>query len=128
MQWSAGPGAGFTPPGVEPWLPLGDAGACNVDDQRSDPGSVLALCRDLITQRRERSDLHDPAMRFLDAPEGVLAWRRGSGTTVALNLSDEGATVDGAGIVGIATRRDREGERVDGRLTLEPWEGVVVYE
>src|SRR3712207_216353 len=48
MQWSAEPGAGFTTPEARPWLPLGDAGACNVADQRSDPGSVLHLVRDLI--------------------------------------------------------------------------------
>ena len=45
MPWSSDPGGGFTDPGVKPWLPLGDVGACNVETQRSDPSSVLALTR-----------------------------------------------------------------------------------
>ena len=40
MPWSAAPGAGFTDAGVEPWLPFGDLAACNVHDQRRDPGSI----------------------------------------------------------------------------------------
>jgi alpha-glucosidase len=123
MQWSAGPGAGFTDPGVEPWLPLGDASVCNVEAQRSDPGSVLSFCHDLIALRREMRDLRAGAMRFLDAPDGVLGWRRGERTTVALNLSDVAATVETAGgVVRAGTRREREGERVERRLALEPWE------
>ena len=37
MPWSPRPGAGFTAPNVEPWLPFGDIAACNVEDQRRDP-------------------------------------------------------------------------------------------
>jgi hypothetical protein len=68
-------------------------------------------------------------MRFLDAPDDVLAWRRGERATVALNLSDSAGTVETPrGVVRAGTLREREGERVDGRLALEPWEGVVLYE
>ena len=31
MHWSGEPGAGFSAPGVEPWLPYGDYAACNVE-------------------------------------------------------------------------------------------------
>jgi len=129
MQWSARPGAGFTDPGVVPWLPLGDASGCNVEAQRSDPGSVLSFCRDLIALRREAPDRQGGAMRFLDAPENVLAWRRGERVTVALNLSDTADTVETVrGVIRAGTRREREGERVERRLALEPWEGAVLYE
>jgi alpha-glucosidase len=129
MQWSAGPGAGFTAPGVDPWLPLGDAASCNVESQRADPRSALAFCRDLIVLRRAEPDLRGGTMRFLDAPDGVLAWRRGRKTTVALNLRDAAALVETApASIKAGTRPDRVGERVDGRLSLEPWEGVVLYE
>src|SRR5207249_2156317 len=82
MPWSHGSGAGFTTPGVEPWLPLGDLGR-NVAAQRADPGSTLNLCRDLIALRRRTPDLHAGAYTTLEAPEGAWAWRRGDSTCVA---------------------------------------------
>ena len=127
MQWTAEPGAGFTAAGVEPWLPIGDAAARNVADQRADPGSVLHLVRDLIALRRTSADLTRGTYATLPAPDGAWAWRRGEGLAVALNLSGERVEVDiGEGAVAISTSRARDRERVDGPLALESWEGVVV--
>jgi len=130
MQWSAGPGAGFTSRGPTTWLPCGDAVACNVEAQRSDAGSPLNLCRDLIGVRRDSPDLLVGEMRFVDSPAAsVLAWRRGERTTVAINLSDSPAALqDVGGRVRLGTRRERDGEWVEGRLELGPWEGAVLYE
>jgi alpha-glucosidase len=126
MPWSAAPGAGFTAPGVEPWLPFGDLSA-NVAEQRADPGSVLILVRDVIALRRSSEDLRSGAYAQLDAPEGAWAYRRGDATTVALNLSDAPVTIAGPrGRVAIGTDRARDGEAVDGALVLAPWEGAVV--
>jgi alpha-glucosidase len=121
MQWTGGPGAGFTD-GAEPWLPFADGRS--VAAQRDDPGSVLRLVRDLIALRRERDDLHDGVYATLPAPGGAWAWRRGERTAVALNLSAAGATVDVAGTVLVGTDRSRDGQRFDGRLG--PFEGVVL--
>jgi alpha-glucosidase len=128
MQWSAEPGAGFTADGATPtWLPLGDAAAHNVSDQRADPGSALHLVRDLIALRRERADLRGGSYETLPAPDGAWAWRRGDGTAAAVNLSDRGATVEGLeGTVLVATDRARDGEPVTGALRLGPWDGAVV--
>ena len=127
MQWTPAPGAGFTPDGARPWLPLGDVRASNVADQRADRGSVLHLVRDLIALRRERPDLQRGGYRTLPAPAGAWAWRRGSDTAVAINLSDGEAVVEGLdGAVAIATDRSRDGERVSGALALGPWSGAVV--
>ena len=44
-----------------------------------------------------------------------------------VNLSEDATTLDGIhGHVLIGTDRARDGERVDGTLALEPWDGVVV--
>ncbi len=127
MHWDGGPGAGFTRPGVEPWLPLGDAAACNVEDQRADRGSMLWLAHDLIALRRD-PEAQGTRTDWIPAPPGVLAWRRGD-AAVALNLSDDPAVVEGLdGRVRVGTRRERDGEQVSGSLRLEPWEGVVLYE
>ena len=82
------PGGGFTDAGVEPWLPFGDVavqrrgparrpGLVPLADPR--PHRVCATrsptCAPARTQRSTR-------------PTGVLAYRRGERTLVALNLGD----------------------------------------
>ena len=128
MPWTPGPVGGFTAPGVEPWLPVGDL-AVTVEGQRADPGSVLHLCRDLIALRRERGELATGAWAPIQTEEPVWAWRRGGRTLVVANLSDERAEMDvGDGTVLLASRRERDGERVAGRLALDPWDALVVAE
>jgi alpha-glucosidase len=131
MPWRPGPGGGFTEPGTRPWLPLGDTTADTVEDERSDPGSVLSLARDLIALRRSRADLRTGGYAPLSTPPGVWAWRRGvgreAGLVVVLNLSDEEATVEGIeGRILVATDRGRDGESAGGGLSLAPWEGLIV--
>ncbi|TMK16707.1 MAG: DUF3459 domain-containing protein, partial [Actinobacteria bacterium] len=129
MRWTASPGAGFTRPDVEAWLPLGPAETCNVDDQRADRSSTLWFCRDLIALRRSSSDLREGPQMWSDPPTGVLAFRRGERTVIAINLSDQPTQVrEARGAIAICTSRDRDGERVEAGLTLGPWEGAVVYE
>ncbi|MGC3999402.1 MAG: alpha-amylase family glycosyl hydrolase [Anaeromyxobacter sp.] len=53
MAWDPGPLAGFTAPGVKPWLPLhADHATRNVEAQREDPAGMLALTRRLLEARR----------------------------------------------------------------------------
>jgi glycosidase len=125
MQWTAR--GGFSETDVEPWLPIGDANACNVADQREDPASVLHLCRDLIAIRRDRADLHSGSYEALDAPDGIWAWRRGEATTVILNHREVPTDVPTSpATVLIGTDRGRDGQRVEEILRLEPWEAVVL--
>jgi alpha-glucosidase len=126
MQWRPGPGAGFTPDGARPWLPLGDADRSSVAAQREDAGSTLRLVRDLIALRRERADLRDGGYATLPAPAGAWAWRRGGGTVVALNLSGAPVAVAARGTVLTATDRARDGETAGGSLELAPWSGAVI--
>ena len=77
--------------------------------------------------RRAQPDLRAGAYETLAAPQGAWAWRRGEGHAVALNLSDTEVTVGGlAGRIVIATDRARDGEAVDGSLTLGAWQGAVI--
>ncbi len=124
MVWRDEPGAGFTTPHVEPWLPIGPTDR-NVADQRRDPDSILTLTRDLIALRRHRGLLAG-AYEPLDAPPGVWAFRRGGGALVALNLGDRPATIEGVeGAIAICTDRARDGEVVSGGLELGARQGVV---
>ncbi len=127
MPWRHGPGAGFTGPDVEPWLPLGDPALGTVEEQRADPGSVLTLVRDLLALRRDTPDLSGGAYRSL-APSGdVWAWSRGDRVVVAANMGTAETRLDGfTGRVLIGTDRRRDGEALEGSLVLGGWEAVVV--
>ena len=122
MRWTGEPGAGFSD--AEPWLPLGDL-AINVEAQDADPRSMLALHRALLELRRSREDLLRGAYATLTA-SGVLAYRRGEKTAVALNLSEEPRTVALTGEILLSTGLDRAGERVAGELALAPGEGAIL--
>jgi alpha-glucosidase len=127
MPWRAGPGGGFTEPGVTPWLPLGEPATGSVDRQRQDPGSILTLTRDLITLRKQTPDLRAGSYTTLPAPDGVWAWRRGSRFVVVVNLTASDATLSNiAGRVRIATDRARDGQTISGSLTVRDWEGLVI--
>jgi alpha-glucosidase len=127
MPWRDAPGGGFTDPDVRPWLPLSPTAECNVETQRQDPASVLALTRDLISLRRQSPDLYLGSYATMAAPEGVWAWRRGDHFAVILNLQDDPATLDGVGgQVRIGTDRRRDGESVGETVTVQGWEGLVI--
>jgi alpha-glucosidase len=127
MQWRDVENGGFTDPGVTPWLPLGDTAACNVEAQRAEAGSILTFTHDLLALRKARADLHSGAYATLAAPAGAWAWRRGEGTTIVVNLSDDDVTIDGlSGSVTFATDRSRAGEAVSGAIAVPAWHGVVV--
>jgi alpha-glucosidase len=78
--WDESPGAGFST--AEPWLDPVVSPDGPVSVQAGNPRSILNLYRELIALRRE---LHGP-LRFLDAPAEALAYARGDGHVVALNL------------------------------------------
>jgi alpha-glucosidase len=127
MHWTSD--GGFSSADVEPWLPMGDAAARNVADQREDPSSILHLCRDLIGLRRDREDLRSGSYEGLESPAGIWAWRRGAATTVAVNHGDAAAMLSvGPATVLIGTDRGRDGERAAELLRLDPWEAVVLDE
>jgi glycosidase len=127
MPWRDAPGGGFTDPGVRPWLPVGDKSGCNVERLKSDDGSILTLCRDLIAFRRKFPGLPTGAYRSVAAPDGVFAFTRADRLLVALNLSDRAATLDGVrGTIRMCTDRRREGDNSGGSLALPEWEGVIV--
>ena len=79
MPWRGGAGAGFTPPGTTPWLPIGDNDAINVEIQRDDPGSILTFCRSLLALRRQREELRRGTYELLESPGRCLGLPEGDG-------------------------------------------------
>ena len=91
MPWTRG--GGWT----DPWLPFGGTSR-NVEDQRDDPGSILNFVREAIARRRSSPDLLGGRYEPLPTPPGVWAYRRGDSTTVAINLADEPASLEGGSL------------------------------
>ncbi|NBE53350.1 glycoside hydrolase family 13 protein [Streptomyces boluensis] len=77
IPWTVeGSSYGFGPGGS--WLPQPDGwGELSVEAQTGDPGSTLELYRAALAARRARQGLGaGESVEWLDAPEGVLAFRR----------------------------------------------------
>jgi alpha-glucosidase len=94
MPWNDGAGAGFSD--ATPWLPIPDAHrARDVASQDADPGSTLNQVREFLHWRRRQPALQSGGIRFLDAPEPVLAFVRdapGQSLLAVFNLSPKPAT------------------------------------
>ncbi len=88
MPWNATGHAGFST--AEPWLPLNpDWPTRNVLAQTGEPGSILALHRDLLNLRRKHAALAIGDFRLIEATGDVLAYERRHGDeriVMALNL------------------------------------------
>ncbi|MFF9915559.1 glycoside hydrolase family 13 protein [Streptomyces sp. NPDC013457] len=85
---------GFSPAGTEsePWLPQPPAWKDHtVAAESGDPDSVLELYRTALEIRRTEPALGDGGLDWLPAPDGVLAFTRGSGFACAVNFSESPA-------------------------------------
>src|SRR5690606_1940694 len=94
MQWNAGGNAGFT--SGKPWLPLApDFARCNVEEEKRDPASFLALYRRLLQLRRAEPALAVGGYQPLSSPDDMFVYlRRHQGTAflVLINFASEPRT------------------------------------
>jgi alpha-glucosidase len=135
MLWVSAPNAGFTPPDATPWLPLQkDWEAENAAAQSQQPKSMLALYRKLLALRRQHDTLHSGAIADVETEGSVLRYRRvglpdGESTDfqVLLNMGTEVTTAQcAAGTVVLTTLLDGEGSKVEGVVTIEGGEGLLI--
>ena len=135
MLWVNAPNAGFTAPDATPWLPIeSEWPTKNAAVQRGDSKSMLTLYRKLLALRRQHDTLHAGAIADVSAEGGVLRYRRvalpdGESTDfqVLLNLGTAIATVRCApGTVVLTTLLDGAGAHVDGEVTIEAGEGLLI--
>ncbi|WP_033328747.1 glycoside hydrolase family 13 protein [Streptomyces yerevanensis] len=83
---------GFSPTDAssEPWLPQpANWSERSVQAQTGDETSMLELYRTALRLRRDNPALGDGTMTWLEAPAGVLAFRREPGFACIVNLSTE---------------------------------------
>jgi alpha-glucosidase len=91
LPWDGdGPPFGFSPAGAtaEPWLPQPPSWrGLTAEAQERRPDSMLSLYRKALRIRRAESALGAGSLRWLEAPDGVLAFARGDRFACVLNLS-----------------------------------------
>ncbi|WP_432138000.1 MULTISPECIES: glycoside hydrolase family 13 protein [unclassified Streptomyces] len=83
---------GFSPEDASaaPWLPQpADWAERTVEAQTGDATSMLELYRGALRLRREHPALGDGDLAWIDAPRGVLVFRRDPGFICVVNLSTE---------------------------------------
>jgi alpha-glucosidase len=117
LPWDGTPEHGWGT--TDPWLPWPpDAGVRNVEALRADDGSILHLYRRLLAARRSSSALRTGDLEMIEAPDGVVAWRRwgdDGARVVAVNMGAD-ASLDIAGTVVVASDGRGEGEPFAGKL------------
>ena len=102
IPWDDSPGCGWP---ADPWLPFApDAAALSVARQSGDPASMLEHYRRLLRLRRTEPVLSVGRVEILDAPDGVLRYRRwldeppggaAAELEVLVNFTDEPVEVPG---------------------------------
>jgi alpha-glucosidase len=134
MQWNGGPNAGFSPPGVETWLPMAeDATSINVTVENEDPRSMLSLTRALLRLRRDEKALHAGSYQPVAAGDDdcfvYLRQAQDRRFLIALNFSGEPKTLRTPfehGELLISTRMDRSRPQKLDEFELRPNEGWLV--
>jgi len=129
VPWDATPGHGWA---VDPWLPFPpEADRRNVAAMRDDPASIAHLYRDLLALRRAEGELQLGELSFVElraerGPEDAadaLAYRRGDGWLVVINLGDDPVALGEEVTVAVTSREGaaRAGSTtavVEGRTAL----------
>ena len=115
MPWSgSSPPFGFSPNGVQPWLPQPESwAALTVEAESSDEGSTLSLYRSALRLRRGLDGLAGAPLVWLASSEDVLDFERANVMRCIVNLGDRPVDLGGTEVLLSSV------PVVDGRLTVD---------
>lgn len=126
MQWEHTPGAGFTNKRTRPWLPFGDYYKFNVFSQISDPSSILFFVRRLLKLRNSNKVLQLGKYKEVEITDTLWRFQRGGTVDVILNFANEPQTFKLRGNILLSTVPDHKSRWVEGSITLEAYEGIIL--
>ncbi len=137
MQWDGSANAGFTHPGVAPWLPLAeDYPQRNVALEAQDPRSMLNLYRRLATLHQAEPALHRGGYRSIEVGEPDLyvyeRFEKGAHRyLVVLNFGTGEHTLDltqsgQQAEIAVSTAMERAGAVNLADLRVRPNEGLLI--
>ena len=136
MQWSGMPNAGFSPAGVQTWLPINPnfASGINVEDQLRDPDSLLSFYKRMIRLRKGTPALIEGDYIPIDEQaQDYLAFLRqceSQTCLVLLNMSEHFQDVlfdfgkNPARLLFSSHRREMD-EKIHDQLRLFPYEVMI---
>ncbi|MFQ6116574.1 MAG: alpha-glucosidase C-terminal domain-containing protein, partial [bacterium] len=137
MQWDASENAGFSPPGVETWLPVAkNYQEVNVAAQQRDPTSTLNFYKILLKLRREMPALHRGDITFVEeVPIDTMAYVRSTEAQrvlVIINFEGNEHTLDlsslnHSGKVLLSSQFTQSGEIGLSELFLNPHESLLIH-
>ncbi len=139
MQWTDGSNAGFTSPGVKPWLPIPpSAKEDNVEVESKDPNSIYNAYKRLLSLRKTNPALRDGTQTTINNNDpDVFAFLRRDGDAtvlVALNMSAKSRTVafhldeygvHGAQLAPLYSTTGQSGSLATSRVELAPFAALV---
>jgi alpha-glucosidase len=139
MQWTDGPNAGFTRPGVKPWLPIPPSvKEYNVEAESKDPNSIYNAYKRLLSLRKTNPALRDGTQTTINNNDpDVFAFLRRDGDAtvlVALNMSGKPRTVafhldeygvHGAQLAPLYSSTGQSGPLSASRVELAPFAALV---
>ena len=135
MQWSNAPNAGFSPAGVQTWLPVNPnyAEGVNVAEQQDDPNSLLNFYRRMLAFRKqtpaliagEYQEIHNHSQKYLAflrvlPSQTCLVVLNYSNSTLKLDFSSLGSSAS----VSFSSRQ-REASLDLNLVRVEPFEVLI---
>jgi len=132
MQWDASENAGFSPAGIQPWLPVPQdyKVGVNVVDQISTKDSLWHYYRDLLKLRRQTPALVEGDYLPLNLSGNILGFIRHTDSQevlVLMNYENQNSFTRSTDPFGIAKRQfssDPDGveQQTNEGITLQPFE------
>lgn len=138
MQWDNSPNAGFTVASANPWMTINkDYTEWNVASQLDDPESIMAYWKQMLSLRKEHSDIFVygsyTALEESVTGEMVLGYERewvqkGQKAVVLLNFSDRPQTISVERYEGFSILVSNQASmgRSQGKVELQPYGAVVL--
>jgi len=137
MQWNDSPNAGFSPAGVETWLPVaGNYQEFNVSNQLRRQTSTLNFYKTLLKLRREMQALHAGNFDFVEeVPVDIMAYVRNAekqrvlviinfeGSKHRINLS----SLNKSGRLLLSSQSMKSNKVNLSDLVLNPHESLLIY-
>jgi glycosidase len=141
VQWTSQPNAGFTDPGVTPWMTINpDYESWNVESQQQDPTSILTFWKESLALRKRLSDLFIygsfEMLPEVDISDAVVAYKRATHqpseeALVFLNFSGSECqrTIPGgeSDWTFLSGNYPSDPRRKGDFVVLRPWEAVTFY-
>jgi oligo-1,6-glucosidase/alpha-glucosidase len=134
MQWDDSENAGFSKPGVNPWLPIHqNYTQVNVRSKADDEESLLNIYKDLLFLRRESKAIQEGTIELIDCPDiedQLLAFKRQCGremVLVLINLSGSDCTFNNnTECTQTAFQIGFHEISSEGEIRINPWSGLIL--